>query len=302
MTTIERGKMTGLGGSEIAAAMGLNRWKTPLRLWAEKTGKLSKDLRNFEAMEIGTELEEFVARKFQQKTGLKLRNDHRTFRHPEHDFIFGHIDRLVLNEDAIFEAKTCSAWLAKEWQDEDVPQEYVIQVMLYMGLTNRKKSYVAVLIGGQKFVWKEVHFDEQLYEKIISSAVDFWNNYVLKEVPPLAVAEDNETLVQMFPESRQEALTFEGQEAEEINHLIEERAGALEAKKEAESACKEIEAKLKQKLGEAEAGETEQYKFTWKTQSRRFPDTKLMKQDGIYEQYTKPSNFRVLRTSQRKGV
>jgi len=40
--------------------MGLSRWKTPLSLWAEKTGQLSNELSNFEAAEIGTELEDYV--------------------------------------------------------------------------------------------------------------------------------------------------------------------------------------------------------------------------------------------------
>ena len=35
----EKLRATGIGGSEAAAAMGLSRWKTPLRLWHEKTGK-----------------------------------------------------------------------------------------------------------------------------------------------------------------------------------------------------------------------------------------------------------------------
>ncbi len=31
-----------LGCSEIAAAMGLSPWKTPLRLWEEKTGAVER--------------------------------------------------------------------------------------------------------------------------------------------------------------------------------------------------------------------------------------------------------------------
>ena len=56
-----------IGGSDIAAIMGYSRWKTPLRLWCEKTGKLSApDLSNVEAVEMGTKLEQFVADMFEK--------------------------------------------------------------------------------------------------------------------------------------------------------------------------------------------------------------------------------------------
>ena len=51
-----------IGGSDIAKVMGLSRWGTPLSLWAEKTGKIPpKDLSNVEAVELGNDLEDFVA-------------------------------------------------------------------------------------------------------------------------------------------------------------------------------------------------------------------------------------------------
>ena len=63
-------RMRGIGGSEIAAVMGLSRWKSPLAVWAEKTNKLPDDpLKQSEIMEIGLELEEYVAQKFEKRTG-----------------------------------------------------------------------------------------------------------------------------------------------------------------------------------------------------------------------------------------
>ena len=148
-----------IGGSEIAAIMGMSPYETPLSLWAKKTNKIQAELSHFEAAEIGTELEEYVARKFTRKTGIKLRVDNRTFRHPKHPYMVGHIDRWVVGEDALFEAKTCSAWLEKHWQGEDIPPHYVLQVIWYLGLVGKKVGHIAVLIGGQKFVYKQIEFD-----------------------------------------------------------------------------------------------------------------------------------------------
>src|SRR3990167_7022217 len=162
-----------LGGSDIAAVMGLSRWKTPLSLWAEKTGKIQNELSNFEAAEIGTELEEFVCRKFTKKTGIALRVDNRTFVHKKYPYMVAHIDRWVTGQDALFEAKTCSAWVEKKWAGDEIPVNYVLQLNWYLGIVGKKTGYIAVLIGGQKFLHKQIQFDKDLFEKEVEASKDF---------------------------------------------------------------------------------------------------------------------------------
>lgn len=266
--TLDRTKM--IGGSDIGGIMGLSRFKTPLSVWAEKTGRIQNDLSNFEAAEIGTELEEYVSKKFEKRTGIKLRRDSRDFRHPEYEYMAGHIDRLVLDGESIFEAKTTSAWNEKQWAGEDIPQEYVLQVMWYMGLTGRKRGYIAVLIGGQKFVWKEIVFDSGLFNQMVRTAKHFWEEFVLKDEMPIACAEDNEILGDLYPqEIASKTLQIEGEVAEHVNSWLEEREGAIAAKKEAEKAAKEVEAKIKQLIGDAEYCETDRYKVSWKLVNKK---------------------------------
>lgn len=270
MKTKTMDRMTFIGGSDVAGIMGLSRWKTPLSVWAEKTGKVNTDLSNFEAAEIGAELEEYVSRKFEKKTGIKLRRDSRDFTHPEFNYMVGHIDRLVLDGESIFEAKTCSAWKEKEWSGEEVPQEYVLQVMWYMGLAKRQRGYIAVLIGGQKFVWKEISFDASLFEKMVSAVKSFWEEFVVLDVMPMACAQDDEVLGDLYPnEVPEKTLTLSGQNAERVNEWFEERAGAIEVIKEAEKADAECKAKIKQLLGDCEILETDQYRATWKTVNKK---------------------------------
>ncbi|MDM0720061.1 hypothetical protein QTH81_17580, partial [Clostridium perfringens] len=45
------------------------------------------------------------------------------------------------------------------------------------------KGYIAVLIGGQKFIWKEVERDDELIEYIIEVEKDFWK-MVKDKTPP----------------------------------------------------------------------------------------------------------------------
>ena len=278
-----------LGGSDMAGIMGLSRWKTPLSIWAEKTGRIQTDLSNFEAAEIGAELEEYVSRKFEKKTGIKLRRDSRDFKHPEFEYMVGHIDRLVLDGESIFEAKTCSAWKEKEWSGEEIPQEYVLQVMWYMGLAKRQRGYIAVLIGGQKFVWKEISFDQMLFDKMVEAAKSFWEEFIVPDVMPMACAQDDELLGDMYPqESEGKTLRLDGENAERVNQWFEERAGAIEVIKEAEKTDTECKAKLKQLLGDCEILETDQYRATWKTINKK-------------EFTVQASSYRCLKVKQLKG-
>jgi len=290
-----------IGGSDIAAVMGLSRWKTPLKLWAEKVGKIEpKDLSDLEHVEIGSDLEEYVAKRFQKKTGYKVRRDTRMFTHSQFPYMVAHIDRRIEGEDAILECKTTSAWNAKEWEGEDIPQEYIFQVMWYLGIVGKSKGYIAVLIGGQKFVWKEIVFVPEMFDRMVDAAELFWEEFVKKEVAPVAIAGDSETLLELYPEGSDTVLEFQGEEEEQVNALIQERLGGLEAIDSAKEEVSKIEAQIKQKLGEASCGVTGQYKITWNNVTRTDPDRDKMKADGIWDNYIKQSSFRQFRTTGRK--
>lgn len=272
-----------IGASEVAAVLGLSKWKSPLSLWAEKTGRIQNNLSEFEAVEWGTRLEEVVAKKFSQLHGVKLMAYKKRFVHPEHDFISCELDRIIVGTDEICEIKTCSAYMLKEWGKDDIPADYTCQVNLQMGLSGRDTAWIAVLCGGQKYFERQVKFDKEFYDKQIESCVHFWNEFVKKDVAPMACASDNDLLGDLYPQSKPLAVKL----SSEFDYLIEERAGAIEAKKEAENACKEVEAKIKQALGDSEAGETEKYLVTWKTINKP-------------EFTVKASSFRTMRCTEKK--
>ena len=60
----------GIGGSDVAALLGLNPYKTPLALWEEKTAKNVSDCTS-ESAYWGTMLEDVVAKEFSKRTGMK---------------------------------------------------------------------------------------------------------------------------------------------------------------------------------------------------------------------------------------
>lgn len=289
-----------IGSSEMGAILGLDPYRTPLKLWALKTGRIPvEDLQ--EAAEWGQRLEPVVADKFSEKHNVKLMAYKKRFIHPHFDFISCELDRIIVGTDEIVEVKTCNEYLKKNWSGEEMPQNYCVQLNTALGLSKRKKGYVALLAGGQKYIEKHMEFDQELYDMTIQKAVDFWKNYVLADMAPVAVAQDNEdTLDLMYPESKEGVLELCGDTALEMDNLVQDRLGALESKNHLQEELDGIEARIKQIMGEKEAAETSNSKITWKTQSRTTADTEAMKNDGIFEKYKKVSTFRKLNT--KKGV
>lgn len=298
MTNEERSKV--IGGSEIAAVMGLSRWKTPLALWAEKTGEiLQEDISGREYVQLGTELEDFVAKKFERETGKKVRRDTRTFTYSsEYPYMVAHIDRRIQGTDELLECKTCSAWKEKEWQGEEIPVEYILQVMWYLGILGMKKGYIAVLIGGQKFVWKELEFDQELFDRMVSHAKNFMQAVQDKQ-PPIAMAGDKETLGKLYTGTGGQ-LDLEDAAMKSIEQDLEERAALQRTIESAEQRIEEIENRIKQEMGENDLAVTEKYKITWKSQVSRRLDTEKVKAAGIYDEYCKETAARVFRVSENK--
>ena len=66
-------RRTGIGGSDAGAIMGVSPYKGAYSVWADKIGKLPP-IEDNEAMRQGRDLEDYVARRFAEKTGLRVRH------------------------------------------------------------------------------------------------------------------------------------------------------------------------------------------------------------------------------------
>ena len=272
---VTKNRETYIGGSDIAAVMGLSRYKTPLKLWAEKTGKITpEDISTKEAVRLGTDLEEFVAAQFTKETGKTVRKAPKAYTHKNYPYMVAHIDRIVTNTDELLECKTCSAFKNNEWENDEIPQEYILQVMWYLGITGRKIGHIACLIGGQKFVTRKIEFDAELFDKMVEAAKTFWE-HVQKDIPVTVMANDDETLkalysadisdfyIELYPEDEKTAehtIAFEDKVAylQELKMHIKEMQ---EEQKAIETTIKDI---IKDNLGI----KTPKYIITWKPQTK----------------------------------
>jgi len=286
-----------IGGSEIAIILGKSRYSSPYELWAIKTGRLKpKDLSQIEAVELGTDLEDFVAQKFAQKTGLKVRRAPKVYQHPDYPYMVAHVDRLISDTNEILECKTANASKGKEWEN-DIPIEYVYQVQWYMGITGRKSAWIACLIGGQKFDYKQITFDPTLFDKMVEKAVKFWS-MVQNDTPPAVTSQDVEVLVEVFPTTNTEEMI----ENEELNDLIAYRQELQMHIDEMSKEKDEITAQLQEYIGDRQGLLTSKYKVTWKEQTSSRLNTTMLKQEHpeIIEQYKQKVTSRPFKVNLRK--
>ena len=162
----------------------------------EKTGKENKKLDSL-PLRFGSFAEEFVASEYARATGFELIHDESIYIHPEHSYMSAHMDRFVLeggfsSPTRILECKTANPFSSGEWGEvgsDEVPMSYLCQCIWYMAITNIDKVDLAVLIGNSDFRIYEIVRDLELENTILQKANLFWNEYVLKDLPPPAQSE-----------------------------------------------------------------------------------------------------------------
>ncbi len=188
--SVDRSKY--IGGSDIGAILGLSRFRSPLQVWMEKTGKEMSQANSL-PLRFGKFAEEFVASEYSRSTGFELIHDESTFIHPGHVMFCAHIDRLVMGDGLnspptkILECKTTNPFSQGDWGmigSDEVPLPYLCQVAWYQAITGIEQADLAVLFGNSDFRIYEIVRDKELEQMIISKALHFWNEYVLKDIPP----------------------------------------------------------------------------------------------------------------------
>jgi putative phage-type endonuclease len=188
-----------IGGSDIGAILGLSKFRTPLEVWMEKTGKEVRQLDSL-PLRFGTFAEEFVASEYARATGFELLHDESIYIHPTHPMMSAHVDRFILGDGLsnpatrLLECKTANPFARGEWGEpgtDQVPMSYLCQCIWYMAITGIEQCDLAVLFGNSDFRIYEIARDLELEALVIERALNFWKEYVLKDIPPPAQTESD---------------------------------------------------------------------------------------------------------------
>ena len=303
------GRKKGMGGSDVAACLGLSPWHTPVELWQEKRGEAAPQEETM-AMHFGSKLEQIVADEFAERTGMKVQTYPFTICDGDGDWMRANLDRIIGTEDniqAILECKTANAFSAGLWGDSQleelqagkvvtehrIPLYYETQVQWYLMLAQVEICYVAVLIGGNDFRVYEVHRNDEAIQAIKDKVSAFWHDYVLggKQPNPINI-EDIRRLYRCEEKPMVEA-------SEEAAILIGELRNLKEQIVLLEKQKKDVETRLAAYVGANEGLLLGGKKaVTFKAQSRTTFNSKKLKADDPelwikYVEHTEPS--RVLR-------
>lgn len=283
----------GIGGSDASIVCGINRYKSPVELWMDKTGQLPYQEAG-EAAYWGTLLEPFVRAEFTKRTGIKVDHKNELLQSEEHPFMLANLDGICEVPDygtCIFEAKTASAYKAREWEDS-IPDEYQLQIQHYMAVTGYAGTYIAVLIGGNSFRWKFVERDEELISMLIELEADFWD-YVRLGTPPLLDGSNAAAkfLAERFPSSQPKSKVTLPSSAidfvQKYDAACRQLAAANEEKQYAENRLKEL-------MGDCEIGTIRNRVVTWKSVTQERLDSKTLKAEHptLYKKYANKSMYR----------
>ena len=173
-----------IGGSEAAAACGVDPHRSRIMLWAEKTGRA--EVVKTEAMKWGRILEpvvrdELTARGFEITT-LPFTE----WTHDARPWLTGHPDGFVMldGDQAVLEIKTGSAFTSHDWANEiGAPVPALMQVHHYMELTGLHRGLLACLVGGQRLELRTVVRDQAVIDAMLSREEKFLG-YVRSDTPP----------------------------------------------------------------------------------------------------------------------
>nr|WP_325239568.1 YqaJ viral recombinase family protein [uncultured Oscillibacter sp.] len=196
----------GIGGSDAAAVLGISPFRTAMDLYYDKRNLPipNDDDGNWVAMEVGTLLEDLVARIFAQKTGLKVYQRKSMFQHPYHPWMLADLDYLVEMPDgstAILECKTTNYNARNKWEYDGkpiVPVYYESQGRHYMAVMNLNRVYFCCLFGNNEDEVIIRHIDRDMaYEsELIALEEDFWTNNVQAQVPPPYFEDDGKLILE----------------------------------------------------------------------------------------------------------
>lgn len=81
----------GIGGSDASVVCGINKYKSPVELWMDKTGQLPPQEAG-EAAYWGTLLESIVRAEFTKRTGIEVTKPSVILQSEEHPFMLANLD------------------------------------------------------------------------------------------------------------------------------------------------------------------------------------------------------------------
>ena len=195
----------GIGGSDAGAVIGVNRYRSNVDVWAEKTGITPReDISDKPAVKFGKEAEQHLRELYKLE-------------HPEHSveyhefymyvndnepYLYATLDGEITDESGrrgILEIKTATIQNAAGWSEwiDGIPQSYYAQVLHQLAATGWDFvilfAYLRTPYSGNvaRFIERRIEradvADDITY--LIAQEAEFWQAVETKQRPPLKLPE-----------------------------------------------------------------------------------------------------------------
>ena len=281
----------GLGGSDIAAILGISKWSSAIDIWLQKTNQKFDETIENEAMTWGKILEPVIREQFKQRTGKKVVEVHSILQNEEYRFMLADLDGLTEDENgapAILEIKCVSEYKRSEWDNDQIPYYYMTQVMHYLAVTGLDTAYVVALIGCNSMIIREVKADQEMIAMLVACEKNCWDK-VVNCVRPEADASDacKELLDSLYRGGVSEQIVLPEEAIEFVDLYLEASADEDSAKAKKQLASN----RLKEIMGDYNSATCLGHTVSWKPVSTDRFDSKKFKEDEpeLYAKYTKTS-------------
>jgi len=191
-----------LGGSDAAAILGLNPYKSNTDLWKEKTGRIvPEDIGYKPYVKYGKEAEQYLTALFAldfPEYEVKGNDDYTVYHHPKYPFLAGTLDGELIEKETerkgILEIKTTSilqSMQREKWNDQ-IPGNYYTQVIHYLLVTGwdfvvLKAQLKTVYDGDVRLNTRHYHIErtevQEDLDYLLEQEIRFWD-YVVKDKQP----------------------------------------------------------------------------------------------------------------------
>ena len=289
-------RKNGIGGSDVAAILGLSAWTSETELWLNKTGRLPDDDETSEVMEWGTALEPVIRGKFAEKHPKD-----RVFvlpfmlRSKAHPCMQADLDGLVCRENGkweILEIKTAAAFKANAWgtdENPEIPAYYQTQAMHYMSVSGINRVTFAVLIGGNRYIERSLNADPDFLNALPDIEETFWDKVVSDTRPETDGSKASSDYANRFKGGDEAVLN--------LDNMADDLDGLRLAKDKEDTVKKEValyENRIKEAMGDHNVATINGVTIKWKPQSKTMVDSKALKEKypNIYDEVSKTSSSR----------
>jgi len=163
----------GIGGSDVAAIMGISPWKTAYQVYREKRKEV-EDWSGNSLTDWGKRMEPAIRQWYSDTTGRDVRLPDKIMYHPKHPFMLASLDGFT-DDGRVVEIKTARS--GKDWGEPEtnqIPDYYAVQVHHYMTITGFQVADIPVSIAGSSPSLYVVEADKEISEMIIEACAKFW--------------------------------------------------------------------------------------------------------------------------------